>query len=53
MATRRADISRLMSLAFQGDLSTIGQKMDIDYVLVALNDSDFELKRRERTKESE
>ena len=47
LLTLRADISRLMSLAFPGDVSTMGQKMAIDYFLDALDDSDFELKIRE------
>ena len=40
----RADISRLMLLTFPGDVSSIGQKMAIDYFLDALDDPDFELK---------
>ena len=43
LPTLRADISRLMSLAFPGDVSTMGQKMTIDYFLDALDDPDFEL----------
>ena len=43
----RADISRLMSLAFPGDVSSIGQIVAIDYFLNALDDPDFELKIRE------
>ena len=47
LTTLKADISRLMSLAFSGDVSRMGQKMAIDYFLDALNDSDFERKIRE------
>ena len=43
----RADIPLLMSLAFPGDVSSIGQKMAIDYFLDALDDPDFEIKIRE------
>ena len=42
----RVDISRLMSLAFPGDVSSMEQKMAIDYFLDALNDPDFDLKIR-------
>ena len=44
--TLRADISQLMSLAFPGDVSSMGQKMAIDYFLDALDDPDFVLKIR-------
>ena len=47
LPTLRADISRLMSLPFPGDVSSMGQKMAIDYFLDSLNDSDFGLKIRE------
>ena len=47
LSTLRADISRLVSLAFPGDVSTMSQKMVIDYFLDALNDPDFALKIRE------
>ena len=47
LPTLRADISRLMSLAFPGDVSSMGQKMAIDYFLDALDDPNFELKIRE------
>ena len=47
LPTLRADISRLMSLAFPGDVSMMAQKMAIDYFLDALDDPDFELKIRE------
>ena len=36
-----------MSLAFPSDVSSMGQKMAIDYFLDALDDPDFELKIRE------
>ena len=44
LSTLRADISRLMYLAFTGDVSNMEQKMAIDYFLDALDDPDFELK---------
>ena len=47
LPTLRADISRLMSLAFPSDLSSMRQKMAIDNFLDALDDPDFELKIRE------
>ena len=47
LPAQMADISRIMSLAFPGDVSSIGQKMAIDYFLDALDDPDFELKIRE------
>ena len=40
-------MSRLMSLVLPGNVSGMGQKMAIDYVLDALNDHDYELKIRE------
>ena len=36
-----------MSLPFRGDVSSMGQKMAIDYFRDALDDPDFELKIRE------
>ena len=47
LPTLRADISRLMSLAFPGDVSSMELKMAIDYFLDAKDDPDFELKIRE------
>ena len=47
LPTLRADISRLMSLAFPGNVSSMEQKMAIDYFLDALDDPEFELKIRE------
>ena len=44
LLTLRADISRLMSLAFPGDVSSMGQKMAIDYLLDALDDPTSSLK---------
>ena len=43
LPTLRVDILRLMSLTFPGDVSSMGQKMAIDYFLDALDDPDFEL----------
>ena len=40
----RADITRLTSLAFPGDVSSMGQKIEIDHFLDALDDPDIELK---------
>ena len=47
LPTLTADISRLMSLAFPGDVSSMGQKMAIDYFMDVLDDPGFELKMRE------
>ena len=38
LPTLRSDISRLMSLEFPGDVSSMRQKMAIDYFLDALDD---------------
>ena len=47
-----ADMSRLMSLAFPGHVSSRGQKMAIDYFLDAADDPDFELKIRKNEPKS-
>ena len=44
LPTLTADISRLMSLAFPGDVSTMSQKMAIDYFLDVLRTSTLSLK---------
>ena len=44
LSSLRADISRLKSLAFPGDVPSMEQKMAIDYFLDALDDPDFDIK---------
>ena len=48
LPTLRADITRLMPLAYPGDVSAMSQMMARVYFLAALDESELELKIRER-----
>ena len=47
LPTLRADITRLMALAYSGDMSAMSQMMAHNYFLAALDESKLELKIRE------
>ena len=47
LPTQLADITRLMALAYPGDVSAMSQMIARDYFLAALDESELELKIRE------
>ena len=48
LPTLQADITRPMALTYPGDVSAMSQMMARDYFLAALDESELELKIRER-----
>ena len=51
LPTLRADITRLMALAYPGDVSAMSQMMVRDYFLAALDESELEMIIRERERD--